>query len=96
MPQDSQATFALQIDRQNCGESLLQAETRGSLTHRAFRDRPSDDYADLGLAAVHPMTSLRLSAFGGDPVKNIDDLRRFEPEIDLQSDALATKDIDYG
>ena len=57
MPQDSQATFALQIDRQNCGESLLQAETRGSLFHRAFRDRPSDDYADLGLAAFHPMTS---------------------------------------
>ena len=29
-------------------------------------------------------------------MKNIDDLRRFEPEIDLQSDALAIKDIDYG
>lgn len=48
------------------------------------------------LWAVIATDPLWCPAFGRNPSKHIHDLRRFEPEISLQSDALAAKDIDYG
>jgi len=45
--------------------------------------------------AVITPNSLGFPSLAGDAMENIDDLRCFEPVIDLQSNTLATKDIDY-
>jgi hypothetical protein len=58
--------------------------------------RPLIEVQGYKLRAVIAPDALGRSAFAADTPKYVDELRRFEAEIHLESDALATKDIDYG